>query len=187
MSAVHPPLVANLAVHAHAIAMALPSDLPRASIEENDALLSPAESAHHALPQATKKPWVLPVVLIFVMIAFIDVGAYLAEAPMTRLYEANLCLKYYHEQDPSVIPGDGSIPEQLCKVDVVQQRLASIFGWQEMFSALPGILLAVPYGTWADKVGRKWIFIASLVGIELGFVWVLLICKKADNKIEVPR
>ncbi|CAN9455699.1 unnamed protein product [Alternaria alternata] len=126
--------------------MALPSDLPRASIEENDALLSPTESAHHALPQATKKPWVLLVVLIFVMIAFIDVGAYLAEAPMTRLYEANLCLKYYHEQDPTVIPGDGSIPEQLCKVDVVQQRLASIFGWQEMFSALPGILLAVPYG-----------------------------------------
>jgi hypothetical protein len=80
VSAVHPPLVANLAVHAHAIAMALPSDLPRASIEENDALLSPAESAHHALPQATKKPWVLLVVLIFVMIAFIDVGAYLAEA-----------------------------------------------------------------------------------------------------------
>ncbi|KAG9190423.1 hypothetical protein G6011_08511 [Alternaria panax] len=156
--------------------MALPSDVPRASTEEDDAFLPRAESAYHALPKATKKPWVLLVVLIFIMIAFIDVGSYLAEAPLTRLYEANLCLKHYRQLGPSVIAGDGSIAEQLCKVDVVQQRLASIFGWQEMFSALPGILLAVPFGTWADKVGRKWIFIASLVGIELGFVWALLIC-----------
>jgi MFS family permease len=162
--------------------MELPPNLPRDSVEEDEALLSLTESVYDALPKATKKPWVLLVILIFIMIAFIDVGAYLAEAPLTRLYEANLCLKYYREQDPSVIAGDGSIPEQLCKVDVVQQRLASVFGWQEMFSALPGILLAVPYGTWADKVGRKWIFIASLVGIELGFVWVLLICKKAGIK-----
>jgi MFS family permease len=158
--------------------MAFPSELPRESIEEDEALLSPTESAYYIPPpKPTKKPWVLLIVLIFIMIAFIDVGAYLAEAPLTRLYEANLCLKYYREQDPSVIPGDGSIPEKLCKVDIVQQRLASIFGWQEMFSALPGILLAVPFGTWADKVGRKWIFTASLVGLELGFIWVLMICK----------
>jgi hypothetical protein len=183
-SAIYSLFLANLAVHLHANVMALPLNLPRESIEEDDeALLPPIESAYHALPKATKKPWLLLVVLIFIMIALIDVGAYLAEAPMTRLYEANLCLKYYRKQDPSVVPDDETIPEQLCKVDVVQQQLASIFGWQEMFSALPGILLAVPYGTWADKVGRKWIFIASLVGIELGFVWVLLICKRTDNKI----
>jgi MFS family permease len=120
---------------------------------------------------------VLLVGLISVMVTFIDIGAYLAEAPQTRIFEANLCLSYYREQDPSVILGDGSIPERLCKVDVVQQKLASIFGWQEMFNALPAILLAVPYGTLADRVGRKWVFTASLVGLVLSFAWVLLICK----------
>jgi MFS family permease len=171
-------------VHEQTIAMASQSDLLRESIEREEALLSPTQSVLYPPRKAIKKPWVLLVALIFVMIAFIDVGAYLAEAPLTRLFEANLCLKYYREQDPSVIPGDGSIPEQLCKVDVVQQRLASIFGWQEMFAALPGILLAVPYGTLADRVGRKWTFTASLVGLELAFVWVLVICKTVQHKIQ---
>ncbi|KAI4710268.1 hypothetical protein J4E89_004719 [Alternaria sp. Ai002NY15] len=155
--------------------MALHLDLPRESLEEDEALLTPTEPDFLPPHKSTKKPWVLLVVLIFIIVAVVDVGAYLAEPPLTRLFEENLCLKYYREQDPSVIDGEGNIPEQLCKVDVVQQRLATIFGWQDMFSAIPGILLAVPYGTWADKVGRKWIVTASLVGLDLAFVWVMII------------
>ncbi|KAI4945091.1 hypothetical protein J4E91_008068 [Alternaria rosae] len=155
--------------------MALQSGLPRESLEEDEALLTPTEPAFLPPHKPTKKPWVLLVVLIFIIVAVVDVGSYLAEPPLTRLFEENLCLKYYREQDPSVIDGDGNIPEQLCKVDVVQQRLATIFGWQEMFSAIPGILLAVPYGTWADKIGRKWIVTASLAGLDLGFIWVMVI------------
>jgi MFS family permease len=148
-------------------------------MDEEETLLSPTESAtsNLPLPPKKKKPWMLLVVLIFAMITFIDVGAFLAEPPQTRIFEANLCLTYYREEDPSVILGDGSIPEKLCKVDIVQQRLASIFGWQEMFNAIPGILLAVPYGALSDKIGRKWILAANLVGLELSFAWVLLICE----------
>ena len=162
--------------------MALHLDLPRESLEEDEALLTPTEPDFLPPHKSTKKPWVLLVVLIFIIVAVVDVGAYLAEPPLTRLFEENLCLKYDREQDPSVIDGDGSIPEQLCKVDVVQQRLATIFGWQDMFSAIPGILLAVPYGTWADKIGRKWIVTASLVGLDLAFVWVMVISKMALHK-----
>jgi MFS family permease len=148
-------------------------------MEEEETLLSPTESTTSKLllPPKKKKPWMLLVVLIFAMITFIDVGAFLAEPPQTRIFEANLCLTYYREEDPSVILDDGSIPEKLCKVDIVQQRLASIFGWQEMFNALPGILLAVPYGALSDRIGRKWILAANLVGLELSFAWVLLICE----------
>lgn len=154
-------------------------DSPRDSIEqeEEEALLSPTGSPDIALPAASKKPWLLLVVLIFTLVAFVDIGAFLSEPPQTRIFEANLCLKYYREEDPSVIKGDGTIPEELCKVDEVQQRLASIFGWQEMFNAIPGLLLAVPFGTLADRIGRKWIFTASLVGIVLSFAWTLLICE----------
>jgi hypothetical protein len=159
-------------------AMAIVANSPRGSTDEGEALLSATESAYHSLPVPTKKkPWILLVGLIFLLVTIIDVGAYLAEPPQTRIFEANLCLRYYREHDASVILGDGSIPEKLCKVDVVQQRLAGILGWQEMFNALPGILLAVPYGTLADRVGRKWIFTASLVGLQLNFAWVLFICE----------
>ena len=101
--------------------MALHLDLPRESLEEDEALLTPTEPDFLPPHKSTKKPWVLLVVLIFIIVAVVDVGAYLAEPPLTRLFEENLCLKYYREQDPSVIDGDGSIPEQLC-MDTITRK-----------------------------------------------------------------
>lgn len=122
------------------------------------------------------KPWIAMVIMAFALVAIIDMGAFLADAPRTRVYEANICLDYYRKADPSVIGVDGTIPEKLCKIDQVQQRMAMIFGWQEMFDAIPSIFLAIPFGVLADKVGRKWIFTASLMGLQLNSAWVLGIC-----------
>jgi hypothetical protein len=79
-------------------------------------------------------------------------GAFMAEAPRTRVYEANICLSYYRQNDPTAIGPDGTVSEKLCKIDPVQQRMATIFGWQEMFAA-------------------------SLVGLQLNGAWVLIICE----------
>jgi len=163
--------------------MAVSLESPRGSIEqsevpvETESLLPLLELVDSPSSVPPKKPWLLLAVLICAMIAIVDMGIFLANPPQTRIFEANLCLGYYRETDPSAIPTDGIIPEKLCKGDVVQQRLASIFGWQDMFDAMPGIFLAVPYGTLADKVGRKWVFIASLVGMLLSFAWALMICE----------
>jgi MFS family permease len=146
-------------------------DSPRESSDEEGVLLDQTSI------QENKKPWVLMVALAFALVAIIDMGAFLAEAPRTRVYEANLCLRYYRESDPSVISADGTISEKLCKVDAVQQKMAMIFGWQEMFDAIPSIFLAIPFGVLADKVGRKWIFTASLMGLQLNSAWVLGICE----------
>jgi len=51
-----------------------------------------------------------------------------------------------------------------------------IFGWQDTFDAIPGLLLAVPLGSLADRIGRKWIFVGCLMGVQLNCVWILLIC-----------
>lgn len=123
------------------------------------------------------KPWVIMVILAFALVAIIDMGAFLGEAPRTRVFEANICLGYYRESDPSVIGKDGTVAEKLCKVDAVQQNMAMIFGWQEMFDAIPSIFLAIPFGVLADKVGRKWIFTASLMGLQLNSAWTLGICE----------
>lgn len=157
----------------------MPSPTSQASVEEGAPLLSPTEantSTKTSIPRQ-KKPWLLLVVLCILMIAVIDMGAFLADPPKTRIFEANICLSYYREHDASAIGDDGSVPEQRCKIDAVQQKLAMIFGWQDTFDALPGIMLAVPFGTLADRVGRKWIFAASLLGLQLSYGWVLLICK----------
>lgn len=152
-------------------------------MEEEEPLLSPldATSARQlpAVPQ--KKPWISLVLLCFLMVSVIDIGGFLADPPKTRVFEANLCLSYYFEHDPSVISSDGTIPESLCKGDEVQQKLAMIFGWQDTFDAIPGILLAVPLGALADRIGRKRIFVASLMGLQLNAAFVLLICKIARH------
>jgi MFS family permease len=159
---------------------------PRISAEQGASFLSPMESTF-GLPLAPqkKKPWVLLVVLAVGLIAIVDIGAFLADPPRIRMFEANLCLSYYREHDISVIGADGTIPEQLCKIDAVQQKLAMIFGWQETFDALPGMLLAVPFGTLADRVGRKWIFTASLMGLQFSFAWVLVICKPPGYRLKI--
>lgn len=152
---------------------------PRSSSEEEGLGFSPPGSINGELPEQSspkKKPWITLVVLALALVAIVDMGAYLGDPPRTRVYESNLCLIHYREHDPSVIGADGTIEESLCKVDEVQQKLAMIFGWQDMFDAIPGILLAVPYGTLADRIGRKWIFTASLFGLQLGNAWVLMIC-----------
>lgn len=155
------------------------SGSPRESMEEEEPLLSPIDaSAAHSLSSLPKnKPWILLVVLAFAMVSIVDVGAFLSEAPKTRVFEANLCLSYYQEHDPSMITHDGTVPEDLCKGDAIQQKLAMIFGWQDTFDAIPGILLAVPLGALADRIGRKWIFVVSLMGLQLNSAFVLLICK----------
>ncbi|KAL6705719.1 hypothetical protein ACN47E_006508 [Coniothyrium glycines] len=126
------------------------SSSPRESVEEEDPLLSPTGSpAEHTLPiiaKTKKKPWILLIALAFAMVSIIDIGV------------------------------DGSIPESMCKGDEIQQKMAMIFGWQDTFDAIPGILLAVPLGALADRVGRKWIFVASLMGLQLNSAFVLLIC-----------
>jgi hypothetical protein len=159
------------------------STSPRGSFEENDRLLSPTDgedslssSSMLALQPKKRKPWILLCALLSLLVSIVDIGAFLAEAPKTRVFEANLCVRYYQEVDPSKISGNGTVPEELCKEDKIQQQMAMIFGWQDLFDAIPGILLAVPYGTLADRYGRKWIFAMSLLGLQLNCAWVLVIC-----------
>jgi hypothetical protein len=58
-------------------------------------------------------------------------------APTIALFERSLCSSYYSAYDPGVIGPGGSIDERLCKVEIVQQDLASLRGWKAFFDALP--------------------------------------------------
>lgn len=49
----------------------------------------------------------------------------------------------------------------------MQGELALINGWKDTFDQLPGILLALPYGFAADRIGRKPILALSLIGLIL--------------------
>ncbi|KAI5814503.1 major facilitator superfamily domain-containing protein [Pyronema omphalodes] len=103
-------------------------------------------------------------------------AAFLSITPQIRLFESIICENYYKAHDPSVIRPDGSIPEALCKVESVQGELAMLDGFKSLFTNIPGVLLAIPYGVLADKIGRKKVLMMTCLGLALEFASVIAIC-----------
>lgn len=111
--------------------------------------------------------------LCIVLAVVSDVGESLYSAPRVRLFESVACTRHYLRHDPSLVDRDGSVPERLCKIDPVQDKVASVVGWQYFFDAIPAILLPIPYGYVADLRGRKWILVLALAGYTLSWASTL--------------
>ncbi|SCV28780.1 uncharacterized protein FFB14_01998 [Fusarium fujikuroi] len=118
-------------------------------------------------------PWIYVVLLCIVLAVVSDVGESLYSAPRVRLFESVACTRHYLRHDPSLVDRDGSVPERLCKIDPVQDKVASVVGWQYFFDAIPAILLPIPYGYVADLRGRKWILVLALAGYTLSWASTL--------------
>lgn len=128
-------------------------------------------------PHRTRCTWSwLRVVILIIVIAIVsDIGESLWAAPRVRLFEASICARYYHHHKPSLVPSTGDIPEDLCKIDPVQDQLASILAWQLFFDSIPAILFPISFGNLADRHGRKWIIILVFLGYTLSYMWTLFV------------
>jgi hypothetical protein len=98
-----------------------------------------ADNALQDEPHSKSKPGVLSssrrlsgLIFYFMMIhfllAFCDI---ILNAPLQRLFENSLCLKYYN------FPESG-VPEGSCKISEIQYNLAILRGWKSMFDNIPG-------------------------------------------------
>jgi hypothetical protein len=79
-------------------------------------------------------------VIVLSLLALHHVGFKIMYLPLNRLIENRFCRNYYDEHDPSLVPGDGIVPENLCKVNAVQQQLAALFGTIESLHLFIGSL-----------------------------------------------
>ncbi|EEH19456.1 hypothetical protein PABG_01775 [Paracoccidioides brasiliensis Pb03] len=111
----------------------------------------------------------LTVVLFAIVLAF-ETGGSMLSAPMTRIFESITCQRYYEQHDKSKIGKDGYIPEELCKNKEIQREVAIVKGYGELFDALSGVLLSMPYGLLADKYGRKPVFCICIPGFVLNMI-----------------
>ncbi|GME28188.1 Major facilitator superfamily domain general substrate transporter [Neofusicoccum parvum] len=113
---------------------------------------------------------------LLLLLALMTLGTRLFSLPLNRVVELRYCRAYYERHDPSVLPPVGrEIPEELCKVKEVQQRLAWLQGVVE--TLIIGIDLAVtmPLGWVGDRFGRKFVLGLNAVGFGCLVGWVVLV------------
>ena len=82
-------------------------------------------------PQKNKRPRTSSrygVFVIFLLLSIISLAIRLLNLPLNRVIELRYCKEYYQQHDPSVIGSDGSVPEELCKINEVQKKLAWLEG-----------------------------------------------------------
>ncbi|KAL4867040.1 hypothetical protein BDV12DRAFT_172074 [Aspergillus spectabilis] len=108
--------------------------------------------------------------LLCTVVVTLDFGASLSIAPQTQILENIIC----HNLHPNV-----AASSSLCKDIDVRSELALITGWKETFDQIPGIILALPYGFMADRIGRKRVVMLSLLGLMMQEVAIRVICWNA--------
>ncbi|KAE8351280.1 major facilitator superfamily domain-containing protein [Aspergillus coremiiformis] len=108
-------------------------------------------------------------VVASLMFLIADTVGYLTVAPRLVIFEEIICRDYYSRAmgDPREM-GD-------CKVEPVQSELALINGWREALDNIPAILVSIPYGILADRVGRKQVLLLGMLGCLLSDAWVNLV------------
>lgn len=97
------------------------------------------------------------------LILLTDFGFFLSIPPQTKIFEDILYRQYYESH-----PQSAQSSEQDRKIIPVQSELAQINGWKDTFDAVPSILVAVPYGARADRIGRKPCLLLSIAGVLMG-------------------
>ncbi|PYI07462.1 MFS general substrate transporter [Aspergillus sclerotiicarbonarius CBS 121057] len=115
-------------------------------------------------------------VICAAFIVVVDFASSLRIAPTNQLLELSVCRSYYRSVDPSTIAPDGTVPARICKIHEIQREVAVLRGWLGLAEALPGLLLAIPYGLLAQRYGRKLVATLGLSGEIIANLWIWFAC-----------
>ncbi|KAI7338187.1 hypothetical protein KC315_g1885 [Hortaea werneckii] len=141
---------------------------------DNQRVLNETKSDDEAAVARSKIAW-RPILLINLLFVLNGLGYFISIAPQTQLFENLVCDAYYRSSVPRTTPTQPKSSRDPCKIPAVQESLAMIFGFQTFFDGVPGLLLAMPYGVAADKIGRKPVLLLSMAGQLLAAMWVLFV------------
>lgn len=139
-------------------------------LEPSNTISEPANSSKISSRDQTVLRHLGTFSVCIILIVLIEFGAYLATIPLNQVLERNICQRLH--PDLALEPNN-----PICKEKPVQTELSLVRGWQSTFDVIPGLLVAVPYGMLADKIGRELVLTLSSLGITLSSAVYALACE----------
>ncbi|RYP92933.1 hypothetical protein DL770_000983 [Monosporascus sp. CRB-9-2] len=138
----------------------------------DDGLEATRVSRHGPSPPRAPKGaiWPLLALLLAVQLAWS-----LYQLPLNRVVERRLCREYYGTHDPTMVGPDGSVDEELCKNDEIQQGLAWVLGAMETAWIVGDFVMTIPLGFMAEKYGQKAILWLNLTPRIFTIAWALIV------------
>ncbi|OOO14123.1 hypothetical protein OAory_01027180 [Aspergillus oryzae] len=113
-------------------------------------------------------PSVFAVTITACMVMLIlDITSAVPTAPRMVIFEDIICRNHYAAWWDISKLGD-------CKVKAVQGELALINGWKETFEKIPALLVSIPYGALADRIGRLFPRVFPLRAVWMSGLWQLV-------------
>jgi hypothetical protein len=119
--------------------------------------------------------------LIGLFIFLDDLGGQIRVAPEVEMLERLVCRDYYQRLHSNAIYRDGVAVEYLCKADGVQSQLANLRGGLSLVRGIAQLMVVLPFGLLADKVGRRLVITLSLLSLCLADGWIVIVCEYNSN------
>ncbi|KAH6646789.1 major facilitator superfamily domain-containing protein [Truncatella angustata] len=149
-------------------------DEQRPLLESSD--LSGPRAPPHQHNDSTRRAF-LTAVLCALIIFVYSLGSATMLTPMSKIFEDIICHNHARRQPQA----HHALGEDRCKAPDVQSELASLQAWSATLEYIPGLLVAVPYGTIADRFGHKLVLSLSSTGVMLQMLAQIIICAFPDT------
>ncbi|KAF2275877.1 uncharacterized protein EI97DRAFT_399400 [Westerdykella ornata] len=99
---------------------------------------------------------------ILFLLILVNLTTSLYSLPLNRVIEKRLCQEHYAGDSNVTRPG-GMIPEELCKIDAVQKRLAWFQGIMETTLVVCDVIVTIPFSFIAERYGVRIVLWCNLV------------------------
>ncbi|KAE8380420.1 major facilitator superfamily domain-containing protein [Aspergillus bertholletiae] len=111
--------------------------------------------------------WIVTIILLCGGAVLFDLSNNLGSVAEIAILEDIVCRDYYATSATTTI----SWSPEGCKIGPIQTEIALLNGWRETFETIPAILLALPYGMLADKIGYRPVALLALFGSAMSANW----------------
>ncbi|KAK4124414.1 hypothetical protein N657DRAFT_572153 [Parathielavia appendiculata] len=112
---------------------------------------------------------------LLVLVGLVNLAWSLYQLPVSRVVESRLCREHYAAHDPSVLHPDGSVSEELCKIDDVQRRLGRIQGVIEALWVAGDFVMTIPLVSLADQYGYRAVLRLNLIPRIFLLAWTFAV------------